>query len=51
MNTLNMPTHEHLRLLRNDEKVLCKSAKQELCFLWAITKKTILFVVISVRIS
>ena len=27
MNTLNMPTHEHLRLLRNGEKVLCKKCK------------------------
>lgn len=27
MNTLNMPTHEHLRLLRNDEKVLCKKVQ------------------------
>ena len=27
MNTLNMPTHEHLRLLRNGEKVLCKNCK------------------------
>lgn len=24
INTLNMPAHERLRLLRNGEKVLCK---------------------------
>ena len=27
INTLNMPVHEHLRLLRNGEKVLCKKCK------------------------
>lgn len=32
MNTLNMPTHEHLRLLRNGEKVLCKKCKTGIMF-------------------
>ena len=28
INTLNMPAHERLRLLRNGEKVLCKKCKK-----------------------
>lgn len=48
INTLNMPAHERLRLLRNGEKVLCKKGP---CYLLAIVKKQILFIVIFAKTS
>lgn len=51
INTLNMPAHERLRLLRNGEKVLCKKCKKGPCYLLAIVKKQILFIVIFAKTS
>ena len=48
INTLNMPAHERLRLLRNGEKVLCKKGP---CYLLAIVKKQILFIEIFAKTS
>ena len=51
INTLNMPAHERLRLLRMAKKFCAKNAKKGPCYLLAIVKKQILFIVIFAKTS
>ena len=50
INTLNMPAHERLRLLRNGEKVLCKKCKKG-TMLPVGNREKILFIVIFAKTS
>ena len=51
INTLNMPAHERLRLLRNGEKVLCKKCKKRTMLPVGNREKTNTFIVIFAKTS
>lgn len=50
-DTLNMPPHERIKLLRKGEQVLCKKSGKESCGRSAIMRKPILFPAITAKVS